>query len=224
MTCGACESRQPPRPRNRATVKHETKQWSRVGLDYMDLTLESHETVVKNLVMVEAASQMTMTAVVFARADGEHRNATATETTSLCGKSYLAHYPRPVAVRINKVVFVSCEWSETLTRLDISPDPTAGAAHHDLGDVEKTIQTLKRSAEKLHEIYLQLSAEQVMQRVTSVHNELDRIKGYSPFQWTFAHSRPVWNTEATDSTDPITMEQNLKIRTDTSNVYRVSQI
>ena len=24
-----------------------------------------------------------------------------------------------------------------------------------------------------------------MSRVTSIHNELDRIKGYSPFQWTF---------------------------------------
>ena len=106
LTCDACESRQPPQPRHRATFEHETKLWSRVGLDNMDLILESHETVVKILVMVEAASQMTMTAVVFARADGEHRNATATETTSLCGKSYLAHYPRPVAVRINKVVFV----------------------------------------------------------------------------------------------------------------------
>ena len=35
----------------------------------------------------------------------------------------------------------------------------------------------------------------------------------------FAHSRPVWNTEATDSTDQITMEQNLNMRTDAANVY-----
>ena len=66
---------------------------------------------------------------------------------------------------------------------------------------------------------VQLSEEQVMSRVTSMHNELDRIKGDSSFQWTFAHSRPVWNTEATDSTDPITVEQNLRIRTDAANVY-----
>ena len=114
---------------------------------------------------------------------------------------------------------MSRDWSETLTRLDISPDPTAGQAHHQLAGVERSIQTLKRSPEKLHEIHPQISAEQVVSRVTSIHNELDRIKEYSPFQRTFAHSRPVWNTDATDSTDPITMEQNLKIRMDAANVY-----
>ena len=55
-------------------------------------------------------------------------------------------------------------------------------------------------------------------RVASMRYELDRIERCSPFQWTFAHSRPVWNAEATDSTDPTTMEQNLKIRRDATNV------
>ena len=90
---------------------------------------------------------------------------------------------------------------ETLMKSDISPDPSAGLAHHQLGDDP------------------QLSAKQGMLRVTSIHNGLDRIKEYSPFQWTLAHSRPVWNTEATDSTDPITIEQNLKIRTDAAVVH-----
>ena len=44
---------------------------------------------------------------------------------------------------------MSREWSETLTRLDISPDPTAGQSRQ-LGDVERTIQTLTRPAEELH--------------------------------------------------------------------------
>ena len=87
---------------------------------------------------------------------------------------------------------MSREWSETLTRLDISPDPTAGQSRQ-LGDVERTIQTLTRPAEELHEIHPQLSAEQVMSRVSSMHKKLDRIKGYSPFQWTCAHRSPVWN-------------------------------
>ena len=97
--------------------------------------------------------------------------------------------------------------------------PTAEQAHHQLALVERTIQVLKRSAEKLHEIHPQLSAEQVLSCVTSMHNEHDRIKGYSPFQWTLAHSRPAWNAEATDSTDPITLEQKLNIRTDAAKVY-----
>ena len=43
------------------------------GLDYMILTLESHKTVATVCVMVEAASQMPVTAVM---TDGEPRNAT----------------------------------------------------------------------------------------------------------------------------------------------------
>ena len=63
LKCDACESRKPPQPRNRATFEYETKLWSQVGLDYMDLTLEAHKTVAKVLVMVEAASQMAVAAV-----------------------------------------------------------------------------------------------------------------------------------------------------------------
>ena len=59
------------------------------------LTLELHKTVATVLVMVEAASQMAVTAVLFVRADGEHRNATATETTSLFEHPYLVHCPTP---------------------------------------------------------------------------------------------------------------------------------
>ena len=60
------------------------------------------------------------------------------------------------------------------------------------------------------------TAEQVVSRVTSINNELDRIKGHSPF---IAHSPLVWNTEVHDSTDSITMEQHLRTRTEAANVY-----
>ena len=71
--------------------------------------------------MVEAALQMAVTAVLFVCADAEHRNATATETSSLFENSYPAHYLRPVAMRFDSEgCFVSREWSETLARLDIS--------------------------------------------------------------------------------------------------------
>ena len=82
-------------------------------------------------------------------------------------------------------------------------------------DVGRTIQSQQRSAGKLHEIHPSLSAEQVVSRVTSIHNELDRIKGYSPFQWT---QSTCWNTEVHDSTNSIAMEQNLRTRTEAANV------
>ena len=44
---------------------------------------------------------MAVTAVLFVRTDGEHLNATGTETTSLFENSYLALYPRLVVVRFD---------------------------------------------------------------------------------------------------------------------------
>ena len=61
-------------------------------------------------------------------------------------------------------------------------------AHHQMGHAERTVQRLKRSAEKLHEMHPELNAEAIMFRVTNVHNELGGIKRYSAFQWTSAHS------------------------------------
>ena len=80
--------------------------------------------------MVEAALQMAVMAVLSVRSDGEYRNATAAETTGLIENTNVAHHPRPVAVRFDPGgCFVSREWSEALSRLDIFPDPTAGQAH-----------------------------------------------------------------------------------------------
>ena len=52
--------------------------------------MESGKTVAQLLVIMGAASQMAVTVVLFVRTDGEHRNATATETTSLVENSNLA--------------------------------------------------------------------------------------------------------------------------------------
>ena len=74
--------------------------------------------------MVEAASQMIVTAVVFVRTEGEHRNATTADTAMLFDSHYLSHRPRPVAIRFDpEVCLVSREWTKTLARLDIASDP-----------------------------------------------------------------------------------------------------
>ena len=127
-------SREPRQPRNRATFEYEkqTVESSWFGLHGIDFGITKNCSK-KVWVMVEAALQMAVTAVMAVlsvRSDGEYRNATAAETTSLVEHTYVAHHLRPVAVRFDPGgCFVSCEWSEALSRLDIFADPTAGQAH-----------------------------------------------------------------------------------------------
>ena len=177
----ACESRKPPQPRNRATFEYENKQWSQVGLDCMDLTLESHRTVATVLLMVEVASQMAVTAVLFVRTDGEHRNATGTETTSSFENCVYSTFIQDLLRVVTTLKVVLCRVNgPTRSRFWTSPKiPLPAKTIINLGEVERTLQTLKRAAEKLHEFHLQLSAEQVISRLPSMPNELDRIKDYS---------------------------------------------
>ena len=86
------------------------------------------QTVAQVFLLVEAASQMAVTAVLFVRTGGQRRNATA--TTSLFENSYLAHHPRLVGFLFDpEGCFVSREWSETLTRVDTSSIWRRGEDH-----------------------------------------------------------------------------------------------
>ena len=81
----------------------------------MDLILLAHKMAWKVLVMLEAASQMTVTTVLSARAEGEHRNATWAETAILFEDNYVSHSPRPVAIRVDPDgCFVLRTWTENI--------------------------------------------------------------------------------------------------------------
>ena len=87
--------------------------------------------------------QMAVMAVLSVRSDGEYRNVTAAETTSLVENTYVAHHPRPVAVRFDPGgCFVSREWSEALHGWTFFQTPQRDQRIHQVRDVERTIQTL----------------------------------------------------------------------------------
>ena len=58
----------------------------------MDLTLQTTQNSGNKTCDGGGGSADGVTAVLFVRTEGEHRNATATETTSLFENAYLAHY------------------------------------------------------------------------------------------------------------------------------------
>ena len=100
LTCDACESRKPPPPRNRVTAEYETKLRNQVGLECTDMTLAATEAVATVLVMVVAASQMAVTAVLCVRADGQRQR------RRVCSRTYVWHIIQDLAqsFSIQKVV------------------------------------------------------------------------------------------------------------------------
>ena len=65
----------------------------------------------------------------------------------------------------------------------------AGDAHFQLGRVERAIQTIKRISEKLVSEFPDATGIQILAAACSAHNELRRIKGYSPNQWVLGQAK-----------------------------------
>ena len=171
----------------------------KLGLDYMDLTLLAHKkgyisvgygggrvTDDGNCCVVRACRRKTL-------------ERAATATAMLFENSYVSHCPRPVwdSFLIGKVA--SCPVSEerTLTRLDITPDPSASQAHHQLGYVERTVSNIYeicRSApwfSSWDECRADhVSTQQLSTTRLTGSNDNVRSGGH------LARSRPVWNVKS----------------------------
>ena len=61
-----------------------------------------------------------------------------------------------------------------------------------VGNAERAIQDLKKVMLKLAEDFPDASPTQLRAMATGAHNELDRIRHYSPNQWAFGRSRTIW--------------------------------
>jgi hypothetical protein len=161
--------------------------------------------------MEDAASQKLVPYVLFERERETHRNPTAEEVTDAFAQGWLAHYPKPAVVRTDpEGAFQSTHFRDYLAMNGIEYEPTAGDAHFQLGDIERKIQTIKRVAVKLAHEFPQASGIQILAAACSSNNELERVKGYSPHQWTFAHSKAPWDEVVSDG--PLTYQQAMDLR------------
>ena len=145
------------------------------------------------MLLEEEASGFLVPKVLHERPMGSHRNPTAQEVTDAFADTWLSHYPKPIRVKTDpEGAFQSSEFRDFLASNDIRYDVVAGDAHFQLGSVERAIQTIKRIAAKLASEYPDASGIQILSSARSAHNELRRIKGYSPHQWVFGYAKPGW--------------------------------
>jgi len=165
----------------------------------------------------EEASGFIVPRVLFERKTNSHRNPTAQEVTDAFAETWLAHYPKPVRVKTYpEGAFQSNDFREYLSQNNIKYDPIAGDAHFQLGRVERAIQTIKRIGAKLSSEFPDASGIQILAAACSAHNELRRIKGYSPHQWVFGHAKPGWEEVFTKPGESYQRVMDLRISAQTT--------
>jgi hypothetical protein len=193
----------------------ETKQ--AVGVDNAEIELSGNRIAIFSL-FGEEASGLVVPHVIFERQKDQFRNPTAVEVTDAFAEGWCSHYPRPRRVTTDpEGSFQSAEFRDFLGMDGILYEPTAGDAHHQLGSIERKIQTVKRIADKLALEYPTATAKQILAAACSSHNELARTRGYSPHQWTFAQAKPVW--EEVPNTNGTSFEEAMQLRVRAQEIW-----
>jgi len=179
--------------------------WGCVFIDQAEL--ERGEATVCFQLYLEAASGLCVPKVLFERNKGDHRNATGQEVADAFAETWMGHYPKPVRVRTDpEGAFQSTEFREFLASNDVFYDPIAAEAQWQ-NKVERKIQVIKRIAHKLSTEFPTATGRQILAAACSTNNELDRTRNYSPNQWCFGLSRPIW--EDGETTEPSTGFQDI---------------
>ena len=86
---------------------------------------------------------------------------------------------------------VSSDLIQSMTEKGIRLSATAGEAHWQLGIVERTIQTIFQTAEKVKS-ELKCSVERAVTLAVAAHNTTERVHGFTPSQWAFGRN-PTWS-------------------------------
>ena len=135
------------------------------------------------LVMVDEASKLANTAMIFMHDVKQNRNVTGEEVWDVIMKRWISEHGAPRMIRMDpEGAFRSAFMVERCSDFNIEMDISAGEAHWQMGPTEQVIQDLDGTMRKLDNGRTDLSPNELLARATLAHNELERHVGFSPNQ------------------------------------------
>jgi hypothetical protein len=149
----------------------------------------------KILVMVDEASKLLKTHLMFTHPIGSNRNATATEVWDILSERWFAEHGPPRLLRLDSEgAFNANMFSDRCSDLMIELEMSAGEAHWQLGITENVILDLDGALRKLMDSRPDLDPKELLGRGTLAHNQMERHKGFSPMQWAYGRGQTWDNT------------------------------
>ena len=190
VKCSTCAEHGRPRPAPVATLNTAKEPWKVLGIDMKEFSTRT--TKYKYMIFVDECSRLVRVKLMFKIPKAQHRNVTTTEVAEAYEHEWESIFGNPAVVRHDpEGSLVSEEFMKFFSDKGILMQTTAGEAHWQLGIVERTIQTVFNTAEKIMNS-TQVPFEQAVELAVSAHNTTERILGYSPSQWAFGRN-PTWH-------------------------------
>ena len=212
VKCSTCAEHGRPRPAPVATLNTAKEPWKVLGIDMKEFSTRT--TKYKYMIFVDECSRLVRVKLMFKIPKAQHRNVTTTEVAEAYEHEWESIFGNPALVRHDpEGSLVSEEFMKFFSDKGILMQTTAGEAHWQLGIVERTIQTVFNTAEKIMNS-TQVPFEQAVELAVSAHNTTERILGYSPSQWAFGRN-PTWHNTLHEEG-----ENTVNLSRDSSEAYQ----
>lgn len=110
-------------------------------------------------------------------------NVSAAQVQKLYLDHWHSHYGEPLRLHTDpEGAFRGKQLLDFFRESGIFHDVAAGEDHWQNGIVERTIGSVRRIVERLFVLYPDVATAQLVQIACQAHNDLERVKGFSPLQ------------------------------------------
>ena len=198
VKCDGCIESGKNSPSPVATLNNETIPWRTLGIDLKEHV--TSETRTRYLIMVDEATKLVRVQKLYSIPFTKSRNATTKEVMQGLHTGWFNIFGTPARLRHDpEGALMSAEFLEELNKLGIELTATAGEAHWQLGIVERMIQTVWKTSTRIMS-EMNCPMDEAVDLACRSQNEVDRVGGYSPCQWSFGRN-PTWAGELHDANE-----------------------
>ena len=201
--------------------------WETLVLDNAEVTID--KVTYHFMLMVDEASRLLCPHFLFQHGAEDSRNATGNEVLTALTETWIRHYGMPAKIRLDpEGAFRSNMLSNWCEERGIEVLPCAAEAHGQIGIVERAIQSVKATVKQLTQGG-EFEVREAIIQACCTYNEMERVEGYSPFQWAFGrqptlagrfHDRgyddPWWTSTAVPGSS---MNMNLRMRVSAQQAF-----
>ena len=160
--------------------------WQVVAADTMELVFPSHGCKARFLVMTDVVMKFTSIRLVWKGPVGEAGIDSGRKLAEAFVEGWLLHRPRPMWVTVDPQTSLGAgDFVEFLQLAGIGVSVAPGEAHWQSGTIESMNRVIKNVMRRLRNQHPELSPEVCAGLAVNSHNNMCKVKGFTPIQWAY---------------------------------------